>query len=614
MSFSGTGTFNINSAGQPVVAGTTITATAFNALTADLATGLSTCITKDGQQTVTANIPFANYRLTGVGAGTSGTDAANVAQVQGSASALVTVSGTDTLTGSMTPALTTYATGNQFAFVAANTNTTAVTLNIDGLGAKAVTRDGSTALVAGDIISGKAQLVVYDGTRFQLLNSPSFTDLKATTLAVSGATTLSSNVAIYAPVSGYALDVGNGGGGSYSVRLGGPLFFSGSATVSGATAVAVMNYESGSSATRFFVGDGTGYSFRFAKRVASTTTDLVTFSDSGNVTIAAPSSGIALTATGPAAGTSFRATDGTRVFDILHAASNVYIGTQTGDSLNFYTSGTTKVTIDTSGNLGIGTTSPSTKLDVSSSVGSTPGYNNATLKTTSTATAAVGAGSSIVFAGQTNNLSSTYAFAGIQGVKGSATAGDYSGSLLFFTQNSGGGSNLTEVARFDSTGNLLVGTTTSGGVNGATFDRSTNANFITWINNSAIDGATHASFRTAGTQVGYIATTSGVTVFSTTSDYRLKKFVAPVTGSGERIDALNPVEFDWKETGNRARGFFAHEFQEVYANSVTGDKDAIDADGKPVYQGMQAGTAEVIADLVAEIKSLRVRLNVLENK
>jgi hypothetical protein len=233
MSFSGTGTFNINSAGQPVVAGTTITATAFNALTADLATGLSTCITKDGQQTVTANIPFANYRLTGVGAGTSGTDAANVAQVQGSASALVTVSGTDTLTGSMTPALTAYATGNQFAFVAANTNTTAVTLNIDGLGAKAITRDGSTALVAGDIISGKAQLVVYDGTRFQLLNSPSFTDLKATTLAVSGASTLTGTVRIGTSITSYTLNVG-GSVASTNGTIASGLSYAGSTALIGA--------------------------------------------------------------------------------------------------------------------------------------------------------------------------------------------------------------------------------------------------------------------------------------------------------------------------------------------------------------------------------------------
>jgi hypothetical protein len=60
MSYNGSGTFNINSSGQPVVTGTTISSTVFNALTADLATGLSTAITKDGQTATTARIPFAN--------------------------------------------------------------------------------------------------------------------------------------------------------------------------------------------------------------------------------------------------------------------------------------------------------------------------------------------------------------------------------------------------------------------------------------------------------------------------------------------------------------------------------------------------------------------------
>ena len=59
MSYNGSGTFNINTAGQPVVAGTIISAATFNALTADLATGLTTALTKDGQTTATARIPFA---------------------------------------------------------------------------------------------------------------------------------------------------------------------------------------------------------------------------------------------------------------------------------------------------------------------------------------------------------------------------------------------------------------------------------------------------------------------------------------------------------------------------------------------------------------------------
>jgi hypothetical protein len=59
MSYNGSGTFNINTTGQPVVAGTIISAATFNALTADLATGLTTALTKDGQTTTTARIPFA---------------------------------------------------------------------------------------------------------------------------------------------------------------------------------------------------------------------------------------------------------------------------------------------------------------------------------------------------------------------------------------------------------------------------------------------------------------------------------------------------------------------------------------------------------------------------
>ena len=191
MSFNGSGTFVINTAGQPVVPNTVISATAFNALTADLANGLSTCITKDGQTTPTANIPMGNNKITGLAPGPSGTDAANLSQVQGSTAKLLqSVTGTDTITAAMVPALTSYSAGQMFYFVAAGDNTGAVTINIDSLGAKSVTRDGSTALVAGDIVSGEVALIVYDGTRFQLLNGNSFTNLNVSgTLAVGSTST-----------------------------------------------------------------------------------------------------------------------------------------------------------------------------------------------------------------------------------------------------------------------------------------------------------------------------------------------------------------------------------------------------------------------------------------
>lgn len=200
MSFNGSGVFNINTAGQPVVSGTVISATAFNALTADLATGLSTCLTKDGQTNPTANLPMANYKFTGMGAGSDATDSANLSQVQSTVVKLIgSVSGADTITGSMTPALTAYAAGQMFYFVAAGDNTGAVTLNINSLGAKNVTKNGTTALAAAEIKSGQTVAVIYDGTRFQIVNPAlvsltGYTGATNTALGVNAGDSLTSGV------------------------------------------------------------------------------------------------------------------------------------------------------------------------------------------------------------------------------------------------------------------------------------------------------------------------------------------------------------------------------------------------------------------------------------
>jgi hypothetical protein len=93
---------------------------------------------------------------------------------------LITVAGTNSLTGLATPPLEGYTAGAQYSFIAQNTNTGAVTIDIDSLGVKAVTRSGSTALVAGDIIGGAMTLIEYDGTQFQLLNPNSYVNLTVT--------------------------------------------------------------------------------------------------------------------------------------------------------------------------------------------------------------------------------------------------------------------------------------------------------------------------------------------------------------------------------------------------------------------------------------------------
>jgi len=108
MSYNGSGTFQINTSGQPVVAGTVISSTAFNALTADLATGLSTAITKDGQTTTTARIVFAQGINSSLATDTSSGSTGSIFTAGGIGAAkavyvgtTLTVAGSSTFTGSI---------------------------------------------------------------------------------------------------------------------------------------------------------------------------------------------------------------------------------------------------------------------------------------------------------------------------------------------------------------------------------------------------------------------------------------------------------------------------------------------------------------------------------
>ena len=239
MSYNGSGTFNINTSGQPVVTGTTITSTAFNLLTADLATGLTTALTKDGQTTPTANIPMGTFKITGLGAGSAATDAAQYGQLQAGATTIATVSGTDTLTGTLSPAPTAYATGNLFSFVAVATNTGAATINLNSLGAKSITKSGTTALVAGDIVSGQVYLIEYDGTRFQLINPSSSSGVSTISFGSTGLTpSTATNGAV--TVAG-TLAIANGGTNSTATATAGGVGY-GTGTSHAYTSVGTSGY------------------------------------------------------------------------------------------------------------------------------------------------------------------------------------------------------------------------------------------------------------------------------------------------------------------------------------------------------------------------------------
>ena len=134
-----------------------------------MASALTGSIASDGQTTPSANLPMGGYAHTNVANGTVRAMYAALGQVQdNTAQYLTTVSGADVITATGAFGMSAYATGQVFTFIAAGTNTGAVTLNINSIGAKAITKNGTTALAAGDIASGQAITVVYDGTQFQL--------------------------------------------------------------------------------------------------------------------------------------------------------------------------------------------------------------------------------------------------------------------------------------------------------------------------------------------------------------------------------------------------------------------------------------------------------------
>lgn len=171
MSRNGVGTY-VLPAGNPVVSGAVISSATQNNTMNDMASAISQSISQDGQTPITANLPMSGFRHTGVSAALARTDYGRMAEVQDSAMHwLTSVAGTDTITASMiAPTLAAYAAGQVFRFVSTGVNTTtAVTLNINGIGAKAVTKNGSTALAAGEIPAGAIVETVYDGTQFQLV-------------------------------------------------------------------------------------------------------------------------------------------------------------------------------------------------------------------------------------------------------------------------------------------------------------------------------------------------------------------------------------------------------------------------------------------------------------
>jgi hypothetical protein len=253
------------------------------------------------------------------------------------------------------------------------------------------------------------------------------------------------------------------------------------------------------------------------------------------------------------------------------------------DTIAFAEGGTEVARFDSAGNLGVGTTSPTAKLQVSGS-----GY-------TSTRIASSTDEANLYFAGTYGQIN--------------CLAGD-----MYITTDTASNiicrTNGTERMRILSNGKVAIGSNGTGNGVALSVDGSSASDALMNFRDTRGDGASGVPMcyfqRTSGT-VGSINTTTSSTSYNTSSDYRLKENIAPMTGALATVSALKPVTYKWKVDGSDGQGFIAHELQEVVPDCVQGEKDAVDADGNPIHQGID--TSFLVATLTAAIQELKATVD-----
>jgi hypothetical protein len=320
-------------------------------------------------------------------------------------------------------------------------------------------------------------------------------------------------------------------------------------------------------------------------------------------------------------------------FDFYGALKyNLYTDGATDADKMHIRKGTTNVaTFDSSGNVGIGVSSPSSIW--SSSYDALQIGLGGSISAHGGAGHALKIGSNFVYEGTAPNYYDKYLT--------TSTAGKYeqdNDGHKWFTAASGTAGNAIswqERMRIDSSGNLLVGKSSqvSAGRFGVQYDSGQHG---VGIDQDFSGGGTFINFLVQNGAVGSIQTSGTATSYNTSSDYRLKEDDVPMTDATERVKALRPVNFAWKADGSRVDGFFAHELAEVVPEAATGTKDAMrdeeyevtpavkDDEGNkttaavmgtrsvPDIQGIDQ--SKLVPLLTATIQELIARIEILEGK
>ena len=268
--------------------------------------------------------------------------------------------------------------------------------------------------------------------------------------------------------------------------------------------------------------------------------------------------------------------------------------------------------IDSSGNVGIGATSPAATSST---------YKNLQVALGATV---IGRTDDTPFY-LSSNLSYNSGWKYIQNT--TATQIALGTNIQFFNAPSGTAgtaATLSERMRITSGGSVLIGRTTGG--SGRTLDvlAPTNAHALSLVGTTAGYGTLEVVqsaasnqqlvvFRSSqgGTLHGSITHNGSSTSYNTTSDYRLKENVTADWDATTRLKQLNPVRFNFiADADTTVDGFLAHEVQSVVPEAITGTHNEVDADGNPVYQGIDQ--SKLVPLLVKTIQELEARIVALE--